>query len=299
MNEGEVARGGRSAFVIAWIVALLGPMPAFGEPATATYRLTDLTPFSSCGGNAFCAQPWSINDAGQVTGTTASLTGFPAFRGDRNSTQLLDTLGGIFSLGWEINASGQVTGYSGAAPTGAYHAAFWDGTEVVDLGTLGRYESVGTAINDAGEVAGYVYGGGPSRAFFWDGVLQDLGTLGGDESSASDINADGLVVGGAQIEMFVLGDVYTFSHAFLWDGVTMQDLGTLYDDPDLGDDLGDSDASAINDAGQVAGNSDPTLRCITHGASTIVATSLPKGKTAVSGISMHTCCQLPNPSRFC
>ena len=48
----------------------------------------------------------------------------------------LGTLGGTFSQGLAINASGQVTGISDTADDGAVHAFLWDGTTMQDLNAL-------------------------------------------------------------------------------------------------------------------------------------------------------------------
>ena len=65
----------------------------------------------------------------------------------------LGTLGGTFSQGVAINASGQVTGSSITASFES-HAFLWDGTRMVDLGTLGGPSSQRVAINDSGQVTG-------------------------------------------------------------------------------------------------------------------------------------------------
>jgi probable HAF family extracellular repeat protein len=73
-------------------------------------------------------------------------------------------------------------------------------------------------------------------------TLTDLGTLGGSRGLVGfDINAAGQVTGSAQTAG---GDL----HAFLWDGTTLLDLGTL----------GGSSSSgvAINSSGQVTGTAD-------------------------------------------
>jgi probable HAF family extracellular repeat protein len=68
-------------------------------------------------------------------------------------------------------------------------------------------------------------------------TLTDLGTLGGSGSGAVGLNNLGQVVGYSFIPS---GD----THAFLWDGGAMQDLGTLG---------GSSCASDINDSGMIVG----------------------------------------------
>jgi probable HAF family extracellular repeat protein len=73
--------------------------------------------------------------------------------------------------------------------------------------------------------------------------MSDLGTLGGPTSEASGINSSGQVVGDSRIAATVFS-----SHAFLYSGGAMADLGTLYES------FGSS-ALAINDKGQVVGTS--------------------------------------------
>ena len=146
-----------------------------------------------------------------------------------------------------INANGQVVGYSSDS-SGNWHAFSWTETGgMVPLGTLGGGVSSAAAINDSGQVVGQsTTSTGRSHAFLWtQGTgMVDLGTLGGLTSSAYAINAGGQVVGSAQTASGV-------THAFSWTKAGgMVDLGTLpgiYNNQSI--------AMAVNDAGQVAGDS--------------------------------------------
>ncbi len=186
----------------------------------------------------------------------------------------LGTLGGSHSEALAINARGQVAGFSTTA-TGERHAFFWDGGAMRDLGVFagGTFGTPFIALNDAGQVAfTSVVASGERHAVLWDGTtVHDLGTLGGDYSEATALNATGQVVGFSRI---VAGDVhavvwdrgalrdlrlgralainrrgqvtgFSVSHAFLWNGTTLMDLGTLGGGTSVG--------TIINERGQVAG----------------------------------------------
>ena len=110
-----------------------------------------------------------------------------------------------------------------------------------DLGTLGGNTSTANGVNDLGQVVG-VIASGAGQAFLWtpSSGMQDLGTLAGGFycTDATGINNAGQVV----------GSFYTASwqsHAFLYSGGVMQDLGTLGGSH--------SAALAINDNGQIIG----------------------------------------------
>jgi probable HAF family extracellular repeat protein len=92
----------------------------------------------------------------------------------------LGTFGGTRTVGLDLNASGQATGFADMAD-GVAHAFLWDGTTLRDLGALGGAFSAGFAINDSGWVTGSASTpGNESHAFLWDGTrMLDLGTLGG------------------------------------------------------------------------------------------------------------------------
>ena len=201
----------------------------------------------------------------------------------------LGTLGGSGTVGYGINASGQVTGNSYTAG-GVRHAFIFDphdGT-LTDLGTLGG-ESFGTAINNSGQVTGRSNG---FRAFITgpNGVgMRDLTMLPPlYDSYGAAINNSGQVTGwvaflGADLHVFIsdprgralrilkmggeglgindLGQVTgslelePVAHAFIFDphDGTLTDLGTLAGPGGLSVGLG------INDLSQVTGSSQTTM----------------------------------------
>src|SRR5262249_40719215 len=118
---------------------------------------------------------------------------------------------------------------------------------VSDLGTgfaSGSF-SRGWAINDAGDIVGERGPRqlAPSQAFlFRKGEFIELGTLGGDQAIAYDINDFGQIVGSSRSEVI-------WTHAFLYQGGVMTDLGTL------GDPYRQSEARSINNLGQIVGSS--------------------------------------------
>lgn len=155
----------------------------------------------------------------------------------------LGTLGGGFSNGFGLNASGSVVGMSVVAG-GDYHGFLCVGSLRQDLGVLGvGPESYGFGINDSGQIAGWsdTSGYGTNHAIRYSGgVMTDLGTLGGPTSTGYAINASGDVAGQSEVN--------NHFHAFLYTGGSMLDLGTLAGNY--------SSAYAINDAGVVVGETD-------------------------------------------
>jgi len=148
-----------------------------------------------------------------------------------------------------VNGLGHVVGASPAGDGTVDHAFFFDGSRSVDLGVFDNdgcggctLTSTASALNDRGQVVGASGDRTHYQAFLWqDGTLKNLGALGGTESSAFDINRHGHVVGFAETAS---GE----RHAFVYRHGRMRDLGTL-----PGDNY--SDATGINDAGQIVGNS--------------------------------------------
>ena len=176
----------------------------------------------------------------------------------------LGSLGGSFTIGWDVNAGGAVTGGSDVPDDSGAHPFLWKPTTpngttgtMHDLGTLGGTDGDGIALNDSGQVTGssQTTDDAAYRAFLWtpttpggvSGVMQDLGTLGGTNSYGIAINAAGQVVGAAEVP----AEVSNYTHAFLYTpGGGMVDLNTFVD-PLSGWEL--LDADAINDVGQITG----------------------------------------------
>jgi probable HAF family extracellular repeat protein len=184
-------------------------VPPAVQPRTAQYTVIDLGVFVG-GGEAWA---FGLNDAGQVAAT-------PQYDEARRF----------------------------------FHAALWDGGTLTDLGQLSNngFHSFATAVNESGHVVGGspvdpFLGVGPDRAFLYDGLgMVSLGTLaGGNWSFAWDINDAGDVVGLSSIgEVFGTLDL---THAVLWSGGNIIDLGTLGGRT--------STAHGINRSGQVVGAS--------------------------------------------
>lgn len=170
--------------------------------------------------------------------------------------------GQVYSRANGINATGQVVGFSGAQRDASESRAFlWSSqTGMIDIGTLGGAYAQANAINDAGVITGasQIQGMGPvatSHAFIYRQLaptsprtrqMQDLGVLGaGLFSSGMAINNYNHVAGYSTLSTKD-GRV----HAFLYNGKTMIDLGSL------GGNASDTDNSValgVNSKDQVVG----------------------------------------------
>lgn len=166
------------------------------------------------------------------------------------------------SIAFGLNNLGRVVGTSRAIGE-AGTATLWSAAGgVIGLGTLGGSPSFAWAldVNDAGSVVGQSRGTIPpndyAHAFVWNSTLGmlDLGVFAGDNTStAYGINASGQVVGVSSLAPPFGSPSSSFDdwvdHAFLWTQATgMTALAALPGHAVNG-------ASAINDAGQIAGSS--------------------------------------------
>jgi probable HAF family extracellular repeat protein len=178
------------------IAILLSGISAASIPvmAHADWTITALGtlggPFSGAG---------SINDSGQVAGTSITAAGEQhAFITGPNGIGMTDlgTLGGPESYATGINDFGQVVGTSITAD-GFTHAFTTgpNGTDMTDLGTLTPHD-----INDSGQVVGISFNADGTNHFFITGpngigMTELSSSLGGTITQASDINDSGQVVG--------------------------------------------------------------------------------------------------------
>jgi probable HAF family extracellular repeat protein len=187
-----------------------------------------------------------IDDAGHAVGESIAISGFfHAFRTAANSpinpaTDDLGTFGGQSSSAVSINKNGDIVGTYLPAVAGAFpYAVLLKGGTLTQIGGLGLGSVA--SMNDADQVAINVNEQAAIWSIWSNGTVTPLAPL---VSAALGINNSGQVVGYAPA-----GNAP--QHAFLYTNGVRVDLNTLIP-PNTGWTL--SSATAINDAGQIAGN---------------------------------------------
>ena len=145
-----------------------------------------------------------------------------------------------------INGQGWIVGSYYTANHSSTASAFLASQgKIANLGSLGGGDSYATAVNDQGQVVGYSATTQPIpfRAFIWqDGIMTDLGGPFGHNITALAINNAGNAVGHAV-------DPNSGQTATLWQSGVAFDLNSLVNDRQWGL----SDATGINDAGEIVG----------------------------------------------
>jgi probable HAF family extracellular repeat protein len=184
-----------------------------------------------------------IDDAGRAVGESVASSGFfHAFRTAANSpinpaTDDLGDFGGQSSSAVSINKNGDIVGIYWPAVSGAYpYAVLLKGSTLIQVGALGIGDV--TSLNDLDQVAINVN----EQAAIWsNGTVTPVAPL---VSATLGINNSGQAVG------YVRAGTAP-QHAFLYTNGVRVDLNTLIL-PNTGWTL--LSATAINDAGQIAGN---------------------------------------------
>lgn len=186
---------------------------------------------------------FSINQAGQVVGTSNTARGMHAFTWSASGgLRDLGTLPGAQdSAAYAVNNKGEIAGSSGG------HAVVWSAGALRDLGTLGGDWSEARDVNNFGQVAGVSDTSRGPHAFLWTGgAMRDLGMLPGDLHSRADhVNDQGMVVGASEGSGGVRAFVWTSERG-------MEALGSLSGSTY-------SEAFAVNSSGQVVGQSGSPL----------------------------------------
>lgn len=218
-----------------------------------------------------------VNAAGKIAGISRTTRGYnrafvwtPTTNGQGTIVEA-PAPDGFHSQPVGLNASGAVAGNTfkpGNFGQVNGPAFYWSGSGTA-FDSLGQVTAVD--VNDVGQVAGHDF---PTSAFVWkNNAFTTIPPLGnGFWVIPYDINNNGQVVGRFNLD-------YGFIHAFSWkSGATMVDLGTLggaY-----------SEAVAVNDSGQIAGNSTLADESITHAFKTSAGKKLTDlGTLAPGGLS--------------
>jgi probable HAF family extracellular repeat protein len=194
---------------------------------------------------------WDITEDGRIVGSSelpADIRGSVvehAFRWQNGVLTDLGALPGCGSTAASINTAGEIVGSSTESSECAA-GLLWTGGTIRKLGGVHPRIFTPVSIEDSGVIVGAVglHGGDPTAALRQDGVFTLLSEPENAISVARDMNADGTVAG-----IFFTGEGQ-HSHAAIWVDGVLTDLG-------IPDGFWHSDVFAINNLGQVVGNTRP------------------------------------------
>lgn len=216
-------------------VSLLAFAAAAAVPPS--YRVIDL---GTLGG--IDAEPWCINTAGQVVGSSQTLDGYTrAFLWSNGMMIDLGDLGGHLSWAGTINDRGDVVGVSYLADRVTSVAFLYHDGVMAPLPGLETTFSDAAGINNNGDICGtYMTQDGNWHPYILrEGTFTDFAPAADSYVISVAINSSDWVAG-----TFASSDAGNM-HAFLWRDGVLTDLGTLGGPY--------SYSRAINDAGQIAG----------------------------------------------
>jgi probable HAF family extracellular repeat protein len=249
-----------------------------GEPFVYYHRNGTVV---QLGGVAGTLDAWSINDHEQIVGEQINVTGiFPLEWTSNGGVTVLptETLGVATAIGNNGDIAGNINNghednlairWIGPTHQEEIIGVLWEYPDLPGYGT-----STSIAINNLGHVTGVSDAGEGTdpntavsygvHAFLYNGSSdRDLGALalsgdGSDDSEGDGINDLDEVVGTSTTAIAATNslnqpcpDCGVASHAFLWRGGKMQDLGILASIPGW-----NSKADSINNSGEIVGWSD-------------------------------------------
>jgi len=232
----------RLAILVGSVFAL-----ACAPAAAQRYTVVDLGELGA--GGSF---PRAINISGQVVGNSDG----HAFLYKDGSMRNLDPRLVDNAAAFAINDAGDVAGWSQDASLDVHAFLYSKGT--ITWLTSPELDSAPTGINASRQIVGWsgvpnANGGDGPHAFLWSAGT--LTVLTPDVNGvANAINASGQVVGKFHVP--------NAQHAFLYSNGSLRDLGTLHDGN------GQSEATAINDNGDVVGWSGSQAFIYTNGEMT-------------------------------
>jgi uncharacterized membrane protein len=234
-----MGRSGRTAFLVV-IVSML---------SAASVRAALVTSLGVLEGNTHSAAT-DVNDNGVVVGASYSQTDGPVVtfgqRGFRytavDGMQPLTPVG-TTSVATAVTNAGVIVGWTGGTISNGGFGFHWTAPGPVQNFPIG---SEANSVNDSGMVVGRLSQfGHPQHAFRsvagGDGTQEDLGVIAGAQSYAHDINDAGVIVGWSNINATTLKRAARHVNG-AWSAI-----------PGISSFAGDSEAQAINEAGDIVG----------------------------------------------